>query len=322
MKRGLVLESTELYPAAEWGDRLRRLQRELSQRGIDWALLYGDVSASDDIGYLTNICIYWNEGVLAVPAAGRPELVTKLSARVLTWMRRVSTVETMHSTPRLAPKIAEVVGGGQVAIVDEGRWPAALLAAVRSALPAAAVSADGLVSAQRAVLSANEQAVARRVGGWLRDALSTARTPGEAELELRRLGCTDVLIDTAGSSVDMLAQYGHLWVRAARDHGPLAGAAATALDSIGGAIHPGTTPTEVADAVAARIGDDLHVEVTLVSGVQLTGLGELARPGAVADDTLVSVVIELLGAEASARVCDTYLVNGNAADGVTGRKEG
>ena len=82
MKRGLVLFDPAEIPAAEWRARVAAVQRELAASGTDVALIYGDVSRSDDIAYLTNLCVYWNEGVLAVPAHGEPAFLTKLSPRV------------------------------------------------------------------------------------------------------------------------------------------------------------------------------------------------------------------------------------------------
>ena len=76
MKRGLVVRDAEEIADSEWAARVGALQSELAAAGVDIALIYNDVSRGDDIGYLTNLCIYWNEGVLAVPATGEPAMLT------------------------------------------------------------------------------------------------------------------------------------------------------------------------------------------------------------------------------------------------------
>jgi len=100
MKRGLVLFDPAEIPADEWRGRVAAVQRQLAASGTDVALIYGDVSRSDDIAYLTNLCVYWNEGILAVPAHGDPVFLTKLSPRVHPWMRLISTVTEIRSGPR------------------------------------------------------------------------------------------------------------------------------------------------------------------------------------------------------------------------------
>lgn len=82
MKRGLVVLDHDELPEEEWRRRIDRTRAVLREQGVDLALVYGDVFRSDDIAYLTNLCIYWNEGMLAVPADGEPALLTKLSPRV------------------------------------------------------------------------------------------------------------------------------------------------------------------------------------------------------------------------------------------------
>ena len=122
MKRGLVT-----LDASGRADRLRAFQRHLGVDGLAAAAIYGDVHRSGDLTYLTNLCLYWNEGVLVVPADGEPVLLTKLSARVQPWMRETSTLRDVRSGPDLASLLAGLLQGrapGVLGLVDRAWWPA------------------------------------------------------------------------------------------------------------------------------------------------------------------------------------------------------
>jgi Creatinase/Prolidase N-terminal domain len=157
MKRGLVLFDPAEIPADEWRGRVAAVQRELAASGIDVALIYGDVSRSDDIAYLTNLCVYWNEGILAVPAHGDPVFLTKLSPRVHPWMRLISTVTEIRSGRSFAELVAAFLGpgdGGTVGLVEAELWPAAVSAQIRQALGGWTVRPlAGLVSELRQIPS-------------------------------------------------------------------------------------------------------------------------------------------------------------------------
>ena len=71
MKRGLVVLDPAEIPPGELEQRVGALQAELRARGLAAALVYADVYHSGDLGYLSNICLYWNEALLAVPADGQ-----------------------------------------------------------------------------------------------------------------------------------------------------------------------------------------------------------------------------------------------------------
>ena len=95
MKRGLVKAVGE--DRSTYESRVDRLRDQLREAGVQVALLYGDVYRSDDIAHLTNLCIYWNEGMMAIRPQGPPVLLTKLSPRVFPWMRLTSKAEDIRS---------------------------------------------------------------------------------------------------------------------------------------------------------------------------------------------------------------------------------
>ena len=136
MKRGLVVLDPAEIPPGELEQRVGALQAELRERGLAAALVYADVYHSGDLGYLSNICLYWNEALLAVPADGRAALLTKLSPRVANWWRATSNLEDFRSG-RVLAKLAEGFlaeqGPGGVGLVELDWWPDQLLADVTAA---------------------------------------------------------------------------------------------------------------------------------------------------------------------------------------------
>ena len=233
MKRGLVLFDPAEIPVDEWRGRVAAVQRELAASGTDVGLIYGDVSRSDDIAYLTNLCVYWNEGILAVPAHGDPVFLTKLSPRVHPWMRLISTVTEIRSGRSFAELVAAFLtpgDGGTVGLIEADLWPAAVAAQIRQALAGWEVRPlAGLVRALRQTPSPAEVALLGRAAASLADTAADAAAAGltddervaVAERRLRGDGFLDVLVDSARTgdgvtSVRITAQYRYLWLQASR----------------------------------------------------------------------------------------------------------
>lgn len=313
MKRGLVVLDPAEIPEREWRERVTALQRRLSADGIDVALIYGDVSRSDDIAYLTNLCIYWNEGILAVPADGEPVFLTKLSPRVFGWMRLVSTLAEIRSGRNFGELAAKELGagaGGTVALLDGGLWPAAVAEEIRDALAGwNVVEAGALAREPRLVPTDHELALLRRGAGLLAgtvadasgDGVSTNARIAAVEHGLRGAGFLDVFATAADApdgvtSLQVTGQFRYLWVHASR----LAGG--------GQATWPGALRRAADAAVtAARAG---------VSAAQLT---EAARPaldalpaGVTADVRWVHQADMATGGEYAAYPADLPLPSGSA----------
>jgi hypothetical protein len=255
MKRGLVVLDPAEIPEAQWRDRVTTLQNRIRAEGVDVALIYGDVSRSDDIAYLTNLCIYWNEGVLAVPAEGDPVFLTKLSPRVHPWMRRISTVTEVRSGKSFgalvagylpppdgqdgqppdgtAPTAAPTTAPTTVGLVDAGLWPSAAIEEIAgevTAVPGRRLKhLGGLVRDQRLVVSEHELALIRRAAGLLTDAADQAARPGLpapertaiVERELRGAGFLDVDARTVDApdgagTLHVTGQYRTSWVHVSR----------------------------------------------------------------------------------------------------------
>ena len=230
MKRGLIrLDPAELT-ADELDRRVRVLQARLRAAGVAAALVYGDVSRSGDVAYLTNLCIYWNEGVLAVPAEGEPAFLTKLSARVQPWMRATSSVRDLRSGPDLAGLIGDWLaeaGPGPVGVVARAWWPAPLLERFGGREPR---DLGDLVRDQRLGPDESELALLRRAARVAGAAVAAAAAGdgvarnerlARAELAGRGSGATDLLIDCdpgpdGGVALEVRAQVLDCWALAAR----------------------------------------------------------------------------------------------------------
>lgn len=233
MKRGLVVLDPLDVTREEYALRVGALQDRLRASGCGLGLVYGDVHRSGDITYLTNLCLYWNEGILAVPAEGAPAFLAKLSPRVHPWMRSTSTVGDLRSGEDLADLVEAVAAEhpeGAVGLVEEMWWPTLLVEKVRRRLGHRHLRALGPVvrnlrrrpsEAERRLLQHSARLAATAVA-------VAARTPGgrservaAAERELRSAGVRDVLLwcdpgPRRGWSIEVLVDWRGYWAHAAR----------------------------------------------------------------------------------------------------------
>lgn len=233
MKRGLVVLDPAEAPPSEFAGRVEALQRALEAEGIVAALIYGDVYRSGDIRYLTNLCLYWSEALLLVPARGEPALLTRLSARVHGWMRETSTLTDLRSGDSLARLVERALDGatpGVLGLVERDWWPSLLLEQAAAALPGWRLRDLGaVVRRARRTPSANETALLRRGAAITAGALAAAAGPGLsaaerfalAERHARLAGVEDVHVAGApvaggGMCVEVLGEFRGYWTQVAR----------------------------------------------------------------------------------------------------------
>ncbi|BDZ45048.1 aminopeptidase P family N-terminal domain-containing protein [Naasia aerilata] len=235
MKRGLVVLDPAEIAESEWADRIATVQQRLKAEGVDVGIVYNDVSRGDDIGYLTNLVIYWNEGVLAIPAEGEATLLTKLSKRVFSWMQRTSMLEDLRSGPSFGKLVASYVAGrpaGTIGVIDAALWPAAVVAEIEAAVPDWTVKPLGsLVRDVRAQPSEAEVALLRAGVAALRAALADATVAGLSMRErlaavdrvTRHAGFADALVrgaeDGGHVTMEVAGEYRHGWLLAGRTFG-------------------------------------------------------------------------------------------------------
>ncbi len=347
MKRGLhVLDPAEI-PDEEWQERVATLQRTLAAQGVDVALVYADVSRSDDLAYLTNLCLYWNEGVLAIPAEGPVTFLTKLSLRVQNWMKASSTVTEFSGGKNFADLVAKYLPAnknGTVGLVDAALWPADVAEEIVAAVPGWEVRRlGGLVRDQRLVPSPAETELLRAAGRILDDAAAKATVRGSTagsrvetvERAMRGGGFLDLypaaLSTSDGvTSFGVTGQYRMNWVRSSRvlsdgDGNGWPGALEEALAKAIAAAKAGATVGALADAAApalAKLPDGARAEVRWVNQADLSTGGEfLARDPAtaLADGEAGAVSVEVAFADGgNAAVAETVRVTDGEPEHLTG----
>lgn len=233
MKRGLVVLKPEEVGAEEFSLRVARLQNALGNLGVECALIYGDVYHSGDITYLSNLCIYWNEGLLAVPAQGPVTFFTKLSPRVHPWMRRTSVVEDLRSGPNLAELFRTYLAdrpAGAVGLVEASWWPKLLADELRAKLPDRPLKDLGPVvrrfreqpsGAELALLARGAEISGEAVALGLDPALTNPERAGRAEMRARMAGVEDVYVfarplEELGDTLEVITEYRGYWTAAGR----------------------------------------------------------------------------------------------------------
>lgn len=335
VKRGLVTLDLAEIPEEEWAARLDRVRDRLRAGGLKAALIYGDVHRSDDIAYLTNLCIYWNEGILAVPVEGEPAFLTKLSKRVHPWMRRTSVLRDLRSGRSLGGLVAELLDGddgpGAVGIVDDGWWPAMLLDEVAAALPGWELHPlPDVVRDARAVPSTSEVALLGYAGAVLAEAVAAAVADGHddgrgrialVERIARGNGFKDLRVRCEHAdgavSVDAVGEYRNGWVATARaGGGDRAAILGAALEGAAARLTPGVRPSalSVPDGVRLCCTD----QADLATDGAHRALGDPDAP--LPEGAVVALHVDAeQGGGGRLAVADTYLVR---ADGPARLTEG
>ena len=349
MKRGLVVLDPAEIPPGELEQRVGALQAELRARGLAAALVYADVYHSGDLGYLSNICLYWNEALLAVPAGGKAALLTKLSPRVANWWRATSVLEDFRSG-RVLAKLAEGFlaeqGPGGVGLVELDWWPGELVADVRAAVGGRELTDLGSVvrrrrespsPAEARLLRQAAQLTADSVAAALDGALTNHERAGKAELAARLGGAEDVNVychpaTADADTVEVVSEYRGYWTGAARvlakgDPG-WAGPLAAGYQAAAAALAAGATPASVREAgrvALAALGPDARVDLMQHTDLETDGGYRYRADGAepLADGAVVTLRVELGLADGSTAVlADTYQAGAGTAACLTAAAAG
>jgi Xaa-Pro aminopeptidase len=341
MKRGLVVFDHDEVSEAEWHERAERVQSQIREAGVDFALIYNDVSRGDDIGYLTNLVIYWNEGVLAIPADGELTLLTKLSMRVFPWMKRNSTLDDIRSGRAIGGLVAGYVEGrepGAIGLIDAELWPAAIVEEIAQAAPEWKITPLGpIVRDQRSIPSEAELALLREGAGVLREALDAATATGldarERVAAIERIarggGFADVLFRTAEDgdhvTVEAAGEYRHGWLQIGRTFGGEEWLGA--LDRTqAAALAVLSADASWADVEAAALAALDGIPADAVAGIRWISQADFATGGELtpppgrgpADGEVAAIVLEIVDAAGVRSVLtDTVLVTATGVQPLT-----
>jgi Xaa-Pro aminopeptidase len=324
VKRGLVALDVPGLPG-----RVRGLQRRLAADGLAAAAIYGDVHRSGDISYLTNLCLYWNEGVLVVPAEGEPVLLTKLSARVQPWMQETSTLRDIRSGPNMAGLLAGLLrdrAPGVLGLVERAWWPAPLADQVAQALPSWSVRDLGpmlrparlrLSAAEADVLRAGGAVTAATLAAACEGGLSEPERIGLGEWRARAAGVEDAVIRCRAGGVEVLTEYRGYWTMAARpfpDALPLSEAHA----AVRAALQPGGPIAALDEAAAGVLGHgDWELDVLDHLDLETGGDYRSAPPPHLLPGSAVAVRLARRTDRGWAALADTYLLRDGGAECLT-----
>ncbi len=102
MRRGFYSWDEAELPKAALEARCARLQRAMAREKLDGLALYTNIARPAAVSWLIGFTPYWSEGLLFVPPAGAPDFATALSKRVAEWMRAVTPVGALLTTPKPA----------------------------------------------------------------------------------------------------------------------------------------------------------------------------------------------------------------------------
>ncbi|MGH8218851.1 MAG: aminopeptidase P family N-terminal domain-containing protein [Steroidobacteraceae bacterium] len=310
----------------------------LEASGAQIALIYGDVSRSADIHYLTNLCLYWNEAVLVIPLVGAPVLVTKLSKRVQPWMHRTSTLEDIRSGPRLTENICSVLdersGGraGRIALIDLPWWPNKLVTELRTALPQAQLQDLGpAVRDSRLQPSADEWSLLQRGAELLDAAMESAwQRGGDADERtsiairgIRRAGFEDAMVTfeklSDGSEfADVVGQYRYVWLHQSRPRGgPSAEMANDTMQVALAAARPGMTEAQLVKLAAAQVTDRYEVELSCAPypDIETRGLCRIAQDAQrpLKEGEVVCIALSLASEAGVIEAAETVKITPNGA---------
>ncbi|NNN19380.1 MAG: hypothetical protein HKL84_05945 [Acidimicrobiaceae bacterium] len=344
MKRGLVVLDPSEIPPGELEGRVGALQDVLRERGLAAALIYGDVFHSGDLTYLSNICIYWNEGVLAVPANGSPAMLMKLSPRVHPWMRMTSNLSDLRSGPNLAVLAGQYLkeqGASELGLVEMSWWPAQLVdeletqAGIRSILDLGSVVRERRQQPSESeleLLSRGSGLTAQAVIEGMGQDLSNHERAGRAELVARLGGAEDVSVychhcGPDADTVEVISEFRGFWTLAARVVGGAqtewAGALATGYEAAASEIRPGVTIAQVASAVQGCLASTgLGWKVDLIQHTDIeteAGYRSIHEAAAsVGEGSVAALRLELeLPDGSTAVLADTYLIRGEDTEVLT-----
>lgn len=352
MKRGLVVLDPAETPPGEFAGRLAALQRRLAAEGVFAALIYGDVYRSGDISYLTNLCIYWNEGLLLVPASGQPVFLTRLSARVHRWMKDTSTLTDLRSGTNLAGLVERALNGvtpGVLGMVERDWWPSPLVEQITAVLTGWTVRDLGAaVRRARRTPSASEIVLLRRSAAISAGALVAAAGPilsaaeraALVERSVRRAGAEDVYVTSAPLAggtgcVEVFTEFRGYWTQAARvlalDAEPAwLGALRTGYAAAADLLRPGanvetlraavqSTLTAAAAPTPWQIGLVQHTDIETRGEYRLRG--EAAAP--LSEGDIVGLGMTWIFRDGTkAALADTYRIDGIGSQCLTSAAPG
>ena len=139
MRRGYYGWNEAELPLATLAARRARLQAAMVDARLDGLAFYTNIARPAAVSWLTGFTPYWSEGLLFVGPEGEPEFATALSKRVAEWMRAVTPVGALLTTPKpaeyFAKRLASAGGPRRLGILELDMLPGGQAAEILAAAP-------------------------------------------------------------------------------------------------------------------------------------------------------------------------------------------
>jgi hypothetical protein len=126
VKRGWITWDEAELPRAAFETRLDALRDHLAERDLPAAAIYTDVWRSNRVRHFCNFMPYWNRAFLVVPRDSQPVLLCALSPRVYPWIRSVTILEDIRSSPNLQKSLQALAAERawkRIGVLDVARVP-------------------------------------------------------------------------------------------------------------------------------------------------------------------------------------------------------
>jgi hypothetical protein len=170
----------EELPLGVLDERLRRLRAGMAKAKLDDLVIYTNLVRPSAVAYLTGFTPYWSEGLLLVGRDGPPTFATALSKRVANWIRSVSPVGEIVTTPLpgklLGERVAADTAVRQVGVLELDALPSGAYDDLVAAAPGCAfVDATPTFAAVRRGIDDAEQRLLARADAIAVAALDQVR---------------------------------------------------------------------------------------------------------------------------------------------------
>jgi hypothetical protein len=176
MRRGYYGWDEAELPRAALAARCAHLQAAMARDNLDGLAIYTNIARPAAVSWLIGFTPYWSEGLLFVPREGAPDFATALSKRVAEWMRAVTPVGELLTTPKPAEYFArrlKAAGARRLGVLDLDMLPSVQAAELLETAPELElVDASALFSAERAKRDDAERGLFAHAAVIARDALA------------------------------------------------------------------------------------------------------------------------------------------------------
>ena len=139
MRRGYYGWDEAELPLATLAARRARLQAAMVDARLDGLAFYTNIARPAAVSWLTGFTPYWSEGLLFVGPEGEPEFATALSKRVAEWMRAVTPVGALLTTPKpaeyFARRLASMGGPRRLGVLELDMLPGGQAAEILAVAP-------------------------------------------------------------------------------------------------------------------------------------------------------------------------------------------